>query len=723
MGDERSGWQYDVLNTEYISKKRAAALVLNDSTTEAVAAAINHLQTGEILAAEQACAQILGANPRSAPAWQILGLIAFQSGHNEVAAAHFAKAIELEPNFAAAHYNLANALRVQGKLPEAELRYRYALSLQPNFAEVLQNLSLTLHLQGRLDDATGCYRRALSQKPTWADGWNNLGQILNAQSSFTEALVPLQRAIALQPQLAAAYNNLGVSYQGLGRPLEAAVCYRRALELAPNNADAHSNLGSVLHQLGNLDDAIAHYRQAIAAPQTSVPSAGSTFIADLYNNLGNALRDQGLLYEAIPSFRQAITLDPAHVTAYSNLLYTLYFCEGLDTTAILAEHRQFDEQFALPLARHIQPHANDRCPIRRLRIGYVSPDFRFHCQSCFTLPVLAAHDGQQFEIFCYSDIQRPDEMTSRLQSHADQWRDISHLSDHQAAELIRHDQIDILVDLTMHMAHGRPLLFARKPATVQACWLAYPGTTGLSAMDYRLTDPHLDPPGQHDSHYSERSIRLPDAFWCFQPLVHDIPVNPPPALTSSHITFGCLNNFCKINPSVLALWARVLHAVEHSRLLLLAPSGSPRQRTTAFLSQRGIAPERITFIDRQPLADYLRLYHQIDICLDTFPANGHTTSLDSLWMGVPVVTLVGETAISRGGLSQLANLGLSELVAANADQFVQIATELSSDLPRLQQLRSTLRERLQSSPLMNAQRFARNIENAFRRMWRTWCST
>jgi len=310
-----------------------------------------------------------------------------------------------------------------------------------------------------------------------------------------------------------------------------------------------------------------------------------------------------------------------------------------------------------------------------------------------------------------------------LATSADGWRDTTHLADEQLADQIRQDQIDILVDLTMHMAHGRPLLFARKPAPIQVCWLAYPGTTGLTTMDYRFTDPHLDPPGDQDQYYSEHSIRLPDSFWCYQPLFDELAVNPLPVLTNGDVTFGCLNNFCKVNASVLDLWAQVLRAVDRSRLLLLAPGGSPRPRTHQTLRQHGISPDRVTFVDRRPLQDYFRLYQQIDICLDTFPANGHTTSLDAFWMGVPVVTFAGQTAIGRGGLSQLTNLGLPELVAHTPEQFVQIATALAGNLPRLSQLRATLRDRLQSSPLMDAPRFARNVENAFRQMWRHWCAS
>jgi predicted O-linked N-acetylglucosamine transferase (SPINDLY family) len=319
-------------------------------------------------------------------------------------------------------------------------------------------------------------------------------------------------------------------------------------------------------------------------------------------------------------------------------------------------------------------------------------------------------------------VVRPDVITARFRSCADVWRNVVGLTDEQLAESVRHDRIDILVDLCMHMARNRLLVFARKPAPIQACWFAYPGSTGLSTIDYRLTDPYIDPAGLDDDHDSEQSIRLPDSFWCYDPLVNDLAVDTPPMLEKGHITFGCLNNFCKVNAAVLSLWARVLRCVDRSRLLLMAAEGSPRQETLAQLEREGITPDRVTFVTHRPRAQYLELYRGIDIALDTVPYNGHTTSLDSLWMGVPVVTLTGPTAVGRAGLSQLMNLGLPELIAFSPEQYVRIAVELARDLPRLGELRATLRGRMQASPLMDGPRFARNVEAAYREMWRRWCA-
>jgi protein O-GlcNAc transferase len=338
------------------------------------------------------------------------------------------------------------------------------------------------------------------------------------------------------------------------------------------------------------------------------------------------------------------------------------------------------------------------------------------------LPVLENHDKTQVEVFAYAQAPLSDAVTQRLRASIDCWRDIVGRSDAQVADLIRQDQIDILVDLSMHTAGNRLLVFAAKPAPVQVTWLGYPGSTGLQTIDYRLSDPYLDPLGEDESIYSEQTIRLPDTFWCYDPMDgRDIPINPPPALERGEITFGCLNKFTKLNPQNLALWAKVLAQVKNSRLLLLTDPGSHVQRTISELAGHGIDPARLEFIPRRSHQEYLKLYHRIDIALDTLPYNGHTTTIDGLWMGVPTVSLAGATAVGRAGVSILSNIGLLELIAKSEAQFVQIAVALAQDLPKLSNLRSTLRQRMEQSPLMDAPRFARNIESAYRQMWRTWC--
>jgi protein O-GlcNAc transferase len=334
----------------------------------------------------------------------------------------------------------------------------------------------------------------------------------------------------------------------------------------------------------------------------------------------------------------------------------------------------------------------------------------------FMTPLLAHHDRSRFEIHAYSSVARPDATTARLAACVEVWHDVRALDDAALAERIRADGIDILVDLAMHMADGRPLLFARKPAPVQVAWLAYPGTTGMEAIDWRITDPHLDPPA-HDTHYREKSWRLPHTFWCYDPLTAEPQVNALPAASAGYVTFGSLNNPCKLTAATLQLWARVFDRLPSARLVLLAPEGHARERIAQRLAEAGIEPARVRFLPFRPRDAYLRSYHEIDIGLDSLPYNGHTTTLDALWMGVPVVTRVGTTVAGRAGLSQLANLGLEALAADSDDGFTEIAVDLANDLPQLAALRAGLRARMERSPLMDGERFARSLETAYEGMW------
>src|SRR6185312_10486672 len=316
--------------------------------------------------------------------------------------------------------------------------------------------------------------------------------------------------------------------------------------------------------------------------------------------------------------------------------------------------------------------------------------------------------------FCYSGVRRPTAATALHKARADTWREVAGLSDEQLADVIREDRIDILVDLAMHMEGSRLLVFARKPAPVQISYLAYCSTTGLETMDYRLTDPWLDPAGSDESCYSERSLRLPRTYWCYPSPDSGLDVGPLPALTTGHVTFGCLNNYCKVTDLAWSAWADLLAAVPGSSLVVHAPNGSHRRRAADFLATRGIDPARLEFVGLLPFDEYLRQYHRIDIALDPFPYPGGTTTCDALWMGVPVITLAGQTAVSRAGLSILSNVGLPEFVARSADQYVQIATRLAADPPRLAELRATLRDRMRSSPLMDPIAFCHELEAVYR---------
>ena len=659
--------------------------------------------------------QAIALRPDDAAAYSNLGLVLQRQGQFDEAIAASRKAIALRPDLAEAHSNLGNALKESERLDEAIASYQRALAFNPRSAATHLNLGAALTQKGEVDAAIAACRQAVALDPNHPEAYNNLGGALKDKGQLEEAIAAYGRAIALKPEFAEAYSNLAVALRDSGRLDEALAACRKAIAINPRYAAAHLHLGAVLTDKGDAEAAIAAYREALVL-KPRYPEA--------YLNLGGALKDVGRLDEAIAAYRQVLALKPDSPGAHSNLIYTMSYHPGYDSRAIAEELRRWNQQHAEPLKKFIRPHDNERDVERRLRIGYVSADFCSHASAFFFVPLLEHHDAEQVEIFCYAQVARPDATTRRLRERAQQWRSTVGVPDAEVARQIREDKIDILVDLKVHTAHHRLLVFARKPAPVQATWLGYPGSTGLSTVDYRLSDPHLDPPGTDESVYSERTMRLPETFWCFDPLDgRDIPVNDLPAIANGYITFGCLNNFCKVNEPVLRQWGKVMQGVPSSRLLMMAPEGSHRQGILNVLESEGVAAERIEFITRQPRRKYLEQFQRIDIGLDPFPCNGHTTSLDSFWMGVPVITMVGETIFGRAGVSQLANLGLREFAATTAGEYAAVAVRLAGDVARLQELRGALRQRMERSPLMDAPRFARNMEAAYREMWKKWCAT
>jgi len=598
----------------------------------------------------------------------------------------------------------------RGDLPAAERLYRAALARRPDDPVCLGNLGKLLADQGRVDEGIAAYEQALRAAPHLAALHYNLGMALRSRGDWAAAEARYRRALELSPGLVAAYNNLGNVVQAQGRGEEAAALYREGLRRNPGDAVAHNNLGNVHKAAGRVDEALACYGEALRlAPG----------FAEAWSNRADACFLTGRLDEALECGRRAMQLAPANAIIHSNFVFMAHFHPAFDAGKLGEVLRDWREQHAAALQAEIPPRANDRSPDRRLRVGYVSPDFRDQAESFFTVPLLANHDHAGFEVYCYSSVLRPDHVTARLRQCADVWRDVGGTSDEALAAIIREDRIDILVDLTMHMAGNRALVFARQPAPVQVCWLAYPGSTGLETMDYRLTDSFMDPPDADTSCYAEQSIRLPDCWVIYDPLI-DLPPRPPEQ--TGPITFGSLNNPAKLNDPLLTLWARVLQAVPGSRLMLLVLSLEQRQRIGRLMESLGVASERLQFAGRMDRPQYLRCYDQIDIALDPLPYNGITTTCDALYMGVPVLTLAGQTAAGRAGKAMLSTIGLAELVAHTQDEFVRKAAQLAADLPRLIEMRRGLRARLAASPLMDAPRFAHHVEAAYRQMWRQWCA-
>ncbi len=632
---------------------------------------IRHIQAGQLPEAEAALRRVLAVFPGHPHALQLLGLLAHRTGQYSHAAELIRRAIVVQPTDPVYHYNLGVVLRDAGLADEAAAAFQEALKYRPDFAEAMVDLGLVLRSKGCLDQAVAVLRAAVRCAPAMASAHNNLGIALHDVRQFAEAVEAFRNAIRLRPDYTGAFCNMGLSLRELRRMDEAIAATRAAIRIDPGFALAH-------------------------------------------NNLGDTLKESGDIAQAIVSYRRATELAPDNPAMHSNLVYARLFDPGASATSIREECGCWNQRHAEPLKKLVRPHVPSPNAGRRLRIGYVSPDLRDHVIGRNLAPLFEHSDRGRFEIFCYADVRRPDWLTHRLRRDAEHWRSIIGLTDQQVAELIRGDGIDILVDLSLHLAHNRLLVFARKPAPLQVTFAGYPGTTGLEAMDFRLTDPHLDPPESSDAAYSEKSIRLANSFWCYDPLGSEIAVGKLPARSRGFITFGCLNNFCKINDYVLELWAEVLRAVSGSRLVMLTDPGSHRERTLASLERLGVDRARVEFACKRPRQQYLELYHGVDIALDTVPYNGHTTSLDAFWMGVPVVTLVGQTVVGRAGLSQCMNLGLTELVAWSREEFVPTAARLAGDLPRLAEMRSALRQRMERSPLMDGEGFARGVETAYR---------
>ncbi|HKO90406.1 MAG TPA: tetratricopeptide repeat protein, partial [Polyangiaceae bacterium] len=551
--------------------------------------------------------------------------------------------------------------------------------LAPGSFAVQHGLAGALAQRGQHEAAVEPFRAALALEPRSLPALLGLMGVLEALKQLDAVEVVGQRILALDPGAAAAHRALGLAYQGLGRIDDAIASLQRALELDPTEVQTHYYLGYAWMRLGRIEEAVA-------------------------------------------SFRHAVSADPKNAAAQSALIVALLIHPEPAPADVQAELRTWAQRHAEPLYPSALPCARDRSPERPLRVGYVSPDFCDHSLRFFMLPLLEQHDRSQFDIVCYSNVARPDAWTGRLQALARNWRDVSMLDDASFERLVRADGIDILVDLSLHAPRNRLQVFARKPAPVQLSWLGYPGTTGMRALDYYVTDPFLEPLIEPPAPAAPAPLHLPHTFWCYASLSEE-PTGPLPALAAGHLTFGNLNDLCKVHRDVLALWARVLLQVERSCLLLLAPNGSARERIRDTLSSLGVQPERVDFVERLERSAYLRCYQRLDLCLDCFPYNGHTTGLDAWWMGVPVVTLVGRSPVARAGLSQARNLRLDEFTAATPEEFVHIAVRACQDLPRLSALRRSLRARMQASPLMDAPRFARDLEHAYRTVWRKWCQT
>jgi predicted O-linked N-acetylglucosamine transferase (SPINDLY family) len=671
--------------------------------------------------------------------------IALVSSNEMEAIDCFCKALLMQPDSRETIANLAAYFTTTGKWDLAISTSRQAVAQRPEAAELQLFMFTALKHSGRFDEIIDLCRKRLEEAPKEVKWIKALADAQFLKGHYREALKGYNKATELEPHnpehffdLAAvlrqlrqpygaiealydclarrenypeAHVNIGNLFFETGQLDRAIFVTRRALELRPAYPEAHYNLGNYLGAAGDLDGAIQNMHKVLEF-QPRYPQA--------CNNLANLLTDARRIPEAITYYDRALEQDPSYAQAASNRLYTLNFDPGADTDLLCAELSRWNLAHAAPLGKQIAPHVNLPDPQRRLRIGYVSPDFRQHVVGWNLLPLLGHHNHQQYEIFCYSSVPRLDVVMEKLKADSDVWRNVAVTGDEQLAEIIRKDQIDILVDLSLHSANNRLLLFARKPAPLQVTYLGYCGSTGMTAMDYRFSDPFLDPPGIEPL-YAEKTLRLPHTYWCYGPGGEAPDPGPLPAAKNGTITFGCLNNFAKVSQPALRLWSRILVSLPGSKLILYAMPGTHRQLMLDQFLELGVSGNRIEFVPRQAYEDFVRNYHGIDIALDPFPYGGGISTCDALWMGVPVITLNGNTAVGRAGTSILSNVGLTELIASTTDEYERIATRLADDLPRLAGLRQTLRGKMKSSPLMDASAFAKDVESAYRRIWQQWC--
>jgi protein O-GlcNAc transferase len=557
--------------------------------------------------------------------------------------------------------------------------------------------------------------RALSGRhPESGFAWSMLGTALKAQGK--DALQVLQRAAQLLPEDAVTHYNLGHAWKDIGRLDEAMASYRRALDVNPNLAEAYNNLGGIYSMLWQLDEAIACYRRALEIRPD---------FAGTYFNLGSALKDAGRIEQAISWYQRALALEPGYVTALSDLLFAYNYLSDLPAENLVGAARHFGRlaaQGARCIVHRPDPAQSDRC----LRIGLVSGDLRNHPVGHFVEGVLTALSTQasdRLQFFAYFNHASADSLTEHIKVCCQGWNAVAGWSDESLAQRIRDDGIDILLDLSGHTACNRLTMFAWRPAPVQASWLGYFATTGVAEIDYFLAD-HWTAPEAVVPHFTEKIWRLPDTRLCFTPPDVDVAVSILPALHNGHITFGCFNNLSKVNDAILALWSKIMLAVPHSRLFLKAAQlneDSAQRRIAERLTARGIHRDRLIMEGAAPRADYLAAYNRVDIALDPFPYTGGATTVDALWMGVPVLTLGGDRFIARQGLGLLANAGLAEWVASDTDDYAARAIRCAGDLPGLASLRGSLRQQVLQSPIFDAARFARHFETALRGMWREWC--
>jgi len=687
------------------------------------------------------------AAPDYAKAHLNLGIGLEAAGATELAIRSYEAALAIDPSEPFAAYNLGKLLYTRGVPEEAERLLRQALESRPGFPEAQVVLSRVLESQGNLGAAAAALETAMRLKPDDFGALYLYAGVLWKQNRLDEAQGALKRAIAIDPENADANYTLATLLLARGEPADAERLLRVVLKHDPRSVDAHARLFEVYELRGDLP--------AAAAEMEAVLRERPDWADALYN-YGCVLKKLMRLTDAENAFRRALAADPGHFRAYRILgsvllgqcrtdealalyraarerlpddidlesaqLFALNSSEQIAEDALFARHAEFGTRIEQAHPARFKPFRNVRDPERRLRIGYVSGDFCYHVITLFTLPVVERHDRSAIEVYCYSTGGRVDTFTRQLSARADVWRNVSSLSASGLADAINRDGIDILVDLGGHSGIPQLAVFAQQPAPVQASWLGYLNTTGMTRIHYRISDRHADPPGLTDAYHTETLVRLPHSQWCYRPFISAECAEMPPFARNGHVTFGSFNQALKLSRAVRRLWAEILQRVPGSRLVILGVAeGRSRDELVTDLAGAGGERARITVLPYVSLQDYFDWFNSVDIALDTMPYSGGTTTCDALWMGVPVMTVPGTRPSSRSTASILSTAGLSEWIASSPEDYVRRAAEYAGDEARLVGLRKSLRERLRRSPLMDEEQFVRDLEAAYRKMWRNWC--
>lgn len=663
--------------------------------------------------AEECFREVLRLRPASVSAHANLGAVLERQARLEEAERCYRQAVAIQPETVEWHIGLGRVQRMLGCAEESERNLARALALDANDARAHAELALSLVELGRLEDADRHFKEARRLDPQDVSVLGNHGNLLCQLERFAEAEYCYRLALDIDPDDAGLHGNLGKLLNNMGCLVDAENSFRQALRLNPDNLEIQNRLGLVLHGQGRLDEAEACYRRILQAD----PAATAAI-----SNLGAVLMALGRLTEAADCFRKSIEIVPDQITLQSNLLYTLSLDGSVAPELLFIEHKKVGEQLEAPYRNEWGTHTNPRDPERRLQVGFVSADFYDHAVASFIEPVLSELAGNRaLVLHAYYNHFINDAVTQRLRQHFAHWHRVSALGDKEMADKIRADGIDILIDLSGHTGYNRLPVFARKPAPVQASWIGYPGTTGLAAMDYYIADRFVLPPGLYDDQFTEKIVRLP-ANAPFTPSAEAPDINPLPALTRGHVTFGSFNRVDKLSRDVVRLWSRLLRALPGSRILLGSmPLSGHQDMLLSWFAEEGIARERLDLYPRGSMKSYLALYHHVDLCLDTFPYNGGTTTHHALWMGVPTLTLAGRDARSRVGVAILSQFGLEDFVAADHEDFVARGLSWSTRLDALDALRRGLRPRLQASPARKPAVIAAGLDRALRHMWRRWC--